>query len=273
MGLHLIKTEKRSKVKCVINIDNQAALKAVSSNMTKPGQHVAAKILQLVKQLMKQRGNNRYSLTFRWSAGHVGITGNEDADKEAKSAVEGESSNKLNLPLYLRKPISHSLSTIRQKHNETLKHKWAASWAASPKYRRHRYQDILTPHSQKFLKYISNPDISRVNASHIFQLRVGHAPLNQYLYKFKRVNNPRCPACGHTNETVEHFLLYCPNYTHKRWPIINQNRGSVPKLVKILTSTKMLIPLANYLDATGRFQVTPENLLVSNAAQHRNTLR
>jgi hypothetical protein len=31
MGLHLIKTEKCSRVKCVINIDNQAALKVVTS--------------------------------------------------------------------------------------------------------------------------------------------------------------------------------------------------------------------------------------------------
>jgi hypothetical protein len=126
---------------------------------------------------------------------------------------------------------------------------------------------MLTPYSQKYLKYISNLELSRANASRIFQLRVGHVPLNQYLYKFKKVDSPCCPACGHPNEMTEHFLLLCLKYKHKRWPIINQNRGSLPKLAKILTSPKMLLPLATYIEATGRFQITLENALVSDAAQ------
>jgi ribonuclease HI len=136
MGLHLIKTKKRSKVRCVINIDNQAALKVVSSNLTKPGQHIVAKTLQMVKQLKKQRGNSRFGLTFRWSAGHIGIAGNEDADREAKTAAEGESSDKQDLPAYLHKPLGHSLSAIRQKQYENLKQKWTENWTTSPRYHR-----------------------------------------------------------------------------------------------------------------------------------------
>jgi hypothetical protein len=101
---------------------------------------------------------------------------------------------------------------------------------------------------------------------------VGHAPLNQYLYKFKKVDSLRCPACGHPNKTTDHFLLLCPKYEHERWPIISQNWGSLPKLTKILTSPKMLLPLATYIEATGRFQIAPENALVSNAAQLTQTI-
>jgi hypothetical protein len=235
--------------------------------MNKPGQHIAAKILQTAKQLKTHRGNRRFKLTFRWSAGHIGINGNEDADKEAKSAAEGESSDSQDLSPYLRKPLAHSLSAIRQKQNDNLKSKWAAGWAASPRYRRHRFQDMLTPSLQKYLKYVSNPELSRCNASRIFQLRVGHAPLNQYLFKFKRVksvDSPCCPACRHPKETVEHFLIYCPKYAHERWPILNRNNGNVPKLSKLLTSTKMLLPLANFMEATGRFQINTEDAPVSN---------
>lgn len=60
MGLHLIKTEWKNKVKCVLNVDNQAALVAIKSNMNKSGQHFAANILKLVKQLKKSRGNGRF---------------------------------------------------------------------------------------------------------------------------------------------------------------------------------------------------------------------
>jgi hypothetical protein len=87
-----------------------------------------------MKQIKKQHDNSGYRLTFTWSAGHVRITGNKDVDKEAKKAVEGESSNKSALPPYLRKPLGHSLSTIKQKQNDNLKLKWVAMWTISPRY-------------------------------------------------------------------------------------------------------------------------------------------
>jgi ribonuclease HI len=55
--------------------------------MNKSGQHLAAAVVELEKYLKKHRGGRRFELTFRWSAGHTGIGGNEDADKEAKAAA------------------------------------------------------------------------------------------------------------------------------------------------------------------------------------------
>ena len=57
MGLHLIKTERRSKTKCVLNIDNQAAIVAIKSEMKRLGQHLAASVLQLAKQLLDKNGS------------------------------------------------------------------------------------------------------------------------------------------------------------------------------------------------------------------------
>ena len=116
-----------------------------------------------------------------------------------------------------------------------------------------RFKDLLTPHSQKYLKYISNGKISRKTASAIFQLRVGHTPLNEYLHIFKKVDSAQCPACGHPKETPEHYLLQCPSYAHERWPIIRQMGGRPPKITQLLSNPKLLAPLANYMEATGRF--------------------
>ena len=96
--------------------------------MNKSGQHLAANVLQLVNRLKKCRGNGRFELTFHWSAVHVGITGNEAADREAKIAAEGVSADKKDLPQCLRKQIEYSLSATRQAHNETLKLRWVAEW-------------------------------------------------------------------------------------------------------------------------------------------------
>ena len=255
MGLHLIKTEERNKTKCALSVDNQAALIAINTKMNKSGQHLAADVLRIAKQLTERRANSRFQLTFRWSAGHVGIAGNEEADKAAKSAADGESSDKQDLPPCLRKPLGHSLSAIRQAHNKNLKFKWTAEWIKSPRYQRLYFKDLLTPHSQSYLKYISNEDLSRKNASTIFQLRTGHVPLNYYLHRFKTVESAQCPACGHPKETPKHYLLHCPKYAHERWPILNATGGRPPKLEKLLTSPKLLLPLANYIEATERFKL------------------
>ena len=259
MGLYLIKTEKRNKAKCVINVDNQAALTAITTQMNRSGQHLAAEIQKLARQLTERTGNRRFKLTFRWSAGHVGIKGNEDADKEAKMAANGESSDKSVLPTCLRKKIGFSLSAIRQARNENLKIRWTTNWIKSPRFQRFRFKDLLTPYSQKYLTYINSESISRRAASAIFQLRVGHVPLNQYLHRFKKIDSPHCPACGHPKETAEHFLLQCPKYAHERWPLLNQTRGRPPKFTTLLSSPKYLKPLANYMDATGRFKLEPAN--------------
>jgi len=92
---------------------------------------------------------------------------------------------------------------------------------------------------------------------------VGHAPLNLYLHRFKRIDNPRCPACGHPKETPEHFLLQCPSYAHERWPILNKLGGNLPKLSKLLTNAKLLLPLANYIEASGRFELETDTQAVS----------
>ena len=255
LGLHLIKTETGSKTKCALNVDNQAALVAIKSEMNKSGQHLAANLLQLAKQLLNRRGNRNFRLTFRWSAGHVGIAGNEDADKIAKAAADGESSDSKNLPPCLRKEIGYSLSATWQAQNDKLKSRWTSNWAKSPRFNRLRFKDLLTPLSQKYLKFISNGNISRKTTSVVFQLRVGHAPLNEYLHRFKKVNSPHCPACGHPKETPEHYLLQCPSYAHERWPILNQSGGRPPKITNLLSNSKLLTPLANYLEATERFEV------------------
>jgi hypothetical protein len=256
LGLHLIKTEKRNKVGCVLNVDNQAALTAINSSMTKLGQHLAAVVHTMAKKLQPKGNGSRFSLTFRWSAGHIGIEGNEIADEEVKSTAEGESSARKDLPAYLHKPVKCSLTATRQSHNEVLKKKWTNAWTFSPRYLKARFQDTLTPASQNYLKYICSQNISRAAASRLFQLRVGHVPLNQYLYRFKRVDNPRCPACGHPKETAEHFLIYCPKYAHERWPLLRRLGNTPPKIIKLLTNKKLLAPLINYIEATERFQHT-----------------
>ena len=181
LGLHLIKTEKRSNTSCALGADNQAAIEALQSELTRPGQHIAVEFVKTANTLRKTRSKRKYKLTVRWTAGHVGIAGNEKADTEAKTAVEGTSSDKTDLPRYLRKAVRSSISASKQKHNEKLNETWKVEWQRSDRYKRFKAPDIISPASKKFLLLTNDHRISRHMASLIFQLRVSHARLNGYL--------------------------------------------------------------------------------------------
>jgi hypothetical protein len=80
--------------------------------------------------------------------------------------------------------------------------------------------------------------------------------LHQYLKRVGRVDSARCPACGADTETTEHYLLLCPAYAYERWALGMQARkqGKPLTLKTILGERGMVIPLANYIDATHRFK-------------------
>ena len=251
----MIKTEKKGKTTCAIGTDSQAAIQALESELTSPGQHLAAEFLDLARQVALSRsggtrGGSSYELTIRWTAGHVGIKGNEAADSEAKKAATGLSSARADLPPYVRKVIKSSISALKQAHNKEANKQWKTEWEASVRHKRFPTTDTVPPASKKFLTLTSVDSITRKRASLLFQLRVGHAPLNNYLHRFKKVDSARCPACGAQKETTEHFILRCPKYDHERWPLLQRIKDNSPKLENILSDAKLLIPLFNFIDAT-----------------------
>jgi len=121
--------------------------------------------------------------------------------------------------------------------------------------------DSTTP-SVKFLKTISNPKLSREAASRIAQFRLQHAPLNSYLCRFKRVDKANCPACGAVDESIAHFLLFCPSYAHERWSLerLARKKKKTMSLETVLGDPDFAVPLSSYIDGTkGFFQNSGEH--------------
>jgi len=83
-----------------------------------------------------------------------------------------------------------------------------------------------------------------------------HIPLNKYLHKFKRMDKANCLACGEENETIAHFLLHCPKYAFERWALAKHAKKRCKELTieTLLGDLGLAIPLANYMDSTGRFR-------------------
>ena len=204
-------------------------------------------------QIKKSRNSPNYSLMFRWTAGHSGITGNKEVDGEAKKATEGLMLDTKLLPPLLRKPLKVNKSALRQCKKESLKTRWKKEWSMLERTPRINALDPSLP-SNKYLELINDDRLSHMDASRIFQMRTGHIPLNGYLKHFKRVDSTKCPACSHPKENIRHFLLECPSYTHERWALVKQCKKKSPKLEDILNDKDLIIPIANYIHATEHFE-------------------
>ena len=64
-------------------------------------------------------------LTLRWTAGHIGIPGNEKADRKAKKAASGLLLINELLPPYLRKPLLINPSAVLRANNDALNKEWS----------------------------------------------------------------------------------------------------------------------------------------------------
>jgi ribonuclease HI len=89
--------------------------------MANPSQEPVTDTLRSAQQIRKQRGNKNYSLTICWTAGHVGIDGNELVDTEAKTTAKGQSSNPSSLLCLLCWKLKASTAAMKQSHDKSIK--------------------------------------------------------------------------------------------------------------------------------------------------------
>ncbi|KAG2062700.1 hypothetical protein BDR04DRAFT_1039912 [Suillus decipiens] len=76
-----------------------------------------------------------FDVTLRWVPGHLGVHGNEEADRHAKLGAEGHQNNspRLKLPCYLRHcSLPLSISALQEAHSKTINEHWKHLWHKSP---------------------------------------------------------------------------------------------------------------------------------------------
>jgi len=193
---------------------------------------------------------------IEWIAGHEGVEGNEWADEEAKAAAEGEAntSEEDELPEILREGLTDSISARKQAHRESMKTRWTKMWAGSP--RAHRLQKLrLKAGANSFLKLTA--DLPKRQTSTLVLLITCHLPLNAYLFRFKRAEEPYCENCDDVmEETIHHYLFDCPAWGKARNTLVRKVGRDAESLAFLLTNPKATQPLLCYVNETGRFKDT-----------------
>ena len=201
--------EGTSNHKIVIFCDCQAALLAIDSCKLK-----SLTTLQAVTTLNRLGAAN--DLILKWIPAHTGYEGNEHADMLAKRGSGGESSTPLSLPTpqIIWKTSIHDLS----------KRKMNTKWASQPTC------PIKITWRNKFAYGLAKLDRRDLRVA--TQILSGHAAVNYHLHKYKpQTISKMCPYCLEEDESINHFIGKCPQWSAQRGKYFNTFYASISDIV------------------------------------------
>ncbi|KZV68225.1 hypothetical protein PENSPDRAFT_666532 [Peniophora sp. CONT] len=225
-----------------ISLDNQPVIRASEQPYrAQPGHYLLDEFRKMVSGTVVER-DAPPRLLVQWVSGHDDAELNELTDSEAKRAAGGESSPAADLPPMLRKyppgTLPASVAAVHQEYDRRIKERWDSDWKASERYPRLQHIAPTAP-APKFMR--------------VFQMRVGHAPLNAHLRRCKAAVTAVCVACFEDDETVGHYLYECPAYDRERVALRQAAGEEWDTEGYVLGEEKMGAHLAKYIHATGRF--------------------
>jgi len=183
----LILAEKTRKNKILILSDSLSVLTSLCNFYCADPRVVD--ILDGVNRLFFSKNKQ---VSFLWIPSHVGIQGNEAADRLAKEALL------LERPRVSKIPFPDLKSKIR-KH---VREEWRRSWSRDTNNKLRQIKTDLAPRPKSRLK--------RIHEVRIARLRIGHTALT-HRFLLEREEAPLCRACD-CSLTVKHILIDCIDF-------------------------------------------------------------
>ena len=232
-----------------LGVDNQAAIARLNMRVSNSATYITDEIYKVVYELTTKFPRAKFEV--RWTPGHVGITGNEEVDIEAKKAASGPRFNtNCNFGI-LKRPLPISRSAHRQTLRDEVSLLYREEFQRSARTRRSIRYDPSMP-SNKYRKIIES--MPRLHVSILTQLRTNHIPLRAYLHKIKAADSPICPHCEDAPETVTHFLMFCPRYATQRRELRSTLRPGQNLDLTLLGDKGSMANLLRFVRKSKRFE-------------------
>ena len=189
LALEKMKKMTKSYKKFVLYIDSLSAVMAIENKNFKNKN--VRRIYNIIKSLP-----SRVCISFVWIPAHVGIAGNESADRLAKAALSGTQSTSNML----------CWSDLKPKVENYVNTSWQRDWDGEVENKLHFILPDLKECLQKGKR--------RKEQTVLARLRIGHTWLT-HSFLLKKEEQPYCHACD-SLYTVKHILIDCSDFKDTR---------------------------------------------------------
>ena len=195
LRLALRHVKESDGTKFIIFSDSKSALQALA-NM-----HVYNPLVCRVLINLNDIFNAGKTIVFCWIPSHIGIQGNEEADRYAKAALDAEMS-------HFKVPFSDFKQSITQHSLD----KWQETWDSETTNKLHEIEPIIQ-NIRPLRGRNRREDIV------LCRIRIGHTHLT-HSYLLRKEAAPLCPSCNRII-SVKHIFLECQAYYPERMRLLN----------------------------------------------------
>lgn len=182
--------------------DSLSSILAINScKLLKNKKYYEKLILNLVKE------NPSVNIAIIWIPSHVGLQGNEEADKLAKIGTEG---NDYSYTIEIKLDPAECINII----DNQIFNKWTEEYENCVDKGKHLKAILGKPFR---IPWFKNSNLSHKNIKLINRLLSGHTYNRKTLYKWKLSDTPYCLSCNDSMiESNNHILFNCTSYEDKR---------------------------------------------------------
>lgn len=246
MALEMARPELNSAgtmPKIEIFADSRAAIQAVRNPARPSGQYLVESIYDRVRVL---RGRAvALSIKVRWIPAHIGVPGNEAADKAAKEAALGGGGAEAGPKMF------RLASSAKRATRKRIMGRWAKQWERERTASSTRR--LVKAPDKKILRLYDG--LSKPYTSILIQLRSMRIGLKHFLYKINASESDRC-GCDEGSQTPQHVLLQCPLYTDLRKKILDRiaartDLGTTTDYDEIISHPQAVRYIALFMHQTG----------------------